>query len=777
MKFSVPLKFSQKHILDIVMISIVVIVSVSVGSEIRQSSLDAVFGNIDDLIHLSVANNLRAGNGFSINFAPVVQLDSSLSSSSIIQQFPSISTPENSKGPVYYLLLASFLNVTSTPTFESQFIGSILNTIITSIFLITYFFFCQRNFGRNTAFFSTLLIALSSVVVWWSVRVILYPAVFLFITAAFIFLRKNKLDYLLFGIFSGLATLTHPIGMLLGVSYPVFLLFKKEFKGALIVFTTFSLLLVPWMIRNVITFNSFREFGQGLGIPFGIPIGTKTIETTNSIHTVQPDTLLSNVFTQSTHFYGISLIVYLSIFSSFVIYLLLKPYFSNKGMKFNIRFGADPNKIRICIFVLFFGFFNFLAVYFLSVMTGNTPDITYGFPFLILLVPIAIFGLERMIQIVTTNNTRKSILVFIILGVILVPIGISDSAFGINTISDFNKSHTHTDNAETTNVLSWINTHAQHDSVISTSYPGIVSSKTGLQSIALPSEDDQIKFENFLSYYGVSFLVFSDIDNNNDGRVLYDNIHKWSSLSYSYSEVFSSKYWHIVKVNNLVESADISKPVLYLEKALQLKIRGKTVEAMNILDELGNLHPTTNVSEQMCDVLLKRGEFDPAIDDVINCDPLLRATQLEEKGDYNNALLAYEKIQNIGRFQIDSMQGQVRVLTKQERYDDALKIYDVFIQSYEDQLTKSSDKTTLQQSLINTIFAKATLLTNLKMYDDASDAYLEVIRLDMFNVDAHEKRAVLLEKLNDPQDALHEYEFVYKLTQNPTIQNKINELK
>src|SRR4029077_9422116 len=55
------------------------------------------------------------------------------------------------------------------------------------------------------------------------------------------------------------------------------------------------------------------------------------------------------------------------------------------------------------------------------------------------------------------------------------------------------------------------------------------------------------------------------------------------------------------------------------------------------------------------------------------------ATKLEEKGDSQDALSIYKRIQGINGFGESSMESQIRVLTKLKQYDDAIKTYDALI--------------------------------------------------------------------------------------------------
>ena len=76
---------------------------------------------------------------------------------------------------------------------------------------------------------------------------------------------KTKYQHIIFGASFTLAFLTHPFGLYLLLSYGLFLLLDKNYKG----FIQFNLIGVlvslPWLLRN---YYWFQDFGRGLYIPF-----------------------------------------------------------------------------------------------------------------------------------------------------------------------------------------------------------------------------------------------------------------------------------------------------------------------------------------------------------------------------------------------------------------------------------------------------------------------------------------------------------------------------
>ena len=423
----------NRYYVDIILICVIIILNVFFASMLRDTAIITVNSWYDDAYHLNVANNLRNGNGFVNSVAGYLH---SYSFADLIKNFPNVSNPFNGYGPIYHILLAGFLIIISPDGSQLYYTGSIFNTILTSCFFIIYFIFSSKYFGRTVAFFSSLVVVMLPNMVSYSVHVLVYPVVFIFIISALFFLKQNTQNYFLFGLFSGLAHLVHPLGVIPAISYSVFLLSERKFKGALIVFGTSTFVLIPWMIRNILTFDSL---GKGFAIPFAsrlnnffnpdIPVLDYSIsENIKSLPSLVPSTLETSfnyaLSLFNVHFATFLLILApLTIFALFnydylkskktrfvllisaalILYLILTTltnqtlfirlipigiilplsvlllFFRMKNdfqgtltLKEALRHYSDPIKFRLYLYGLFFGIFTFLGVIFLMTQSSNT---------------------------------------------------------------------------------------------------------------------------------------------------------------------------------------------------------------------------------------------------------------------------------------------------------------------------------------------------------------------------------------------------------------------
>ncbi|MDE1818799.1 MAG: hypothetical protein KGI19_09380 [Thaumarchaeota archaeon] len=480
--------------------------------------------------------------------------------------------------------------------------------------------------------------------------------------------------------------------------------------------------------------------------------------------------------------------------------------------------------------------------------TDGYPEIQQFMLPLFLIVPFAIEGLCRIINLVKKKKTIfLKIPVFVIVSLVTFPMIIQmiESYPELNHhLNDLYGSQDST--MKITN--NWILTNI-HDKIIASNYPSMTFLHTGLNSVPLPTLPDQDAFERYLDHYNVSYLVFYK-NSNVPTNELYADINSWPTVRFGYSEVYSVNSSHVIKLFNKIDSADISTPVLYLEKAAKLEQLGKISNATKIYDEVKNLKPkTVDMEEKICTTFTKIKKYDYAISscnyaldknvndpivlsnlaiiyqetgqrdktlgiismydkmllegqnaEVIKCwyymvrqliqfDPNIKLDIVkdvtenmqmsEEQSNLKKTLLLYVEIQYLDSSKIYSSNLHYLDLNKFKTLDDALKSVDVLIQFYTTHSAQelNMDDFLLRDSLVYALNEKAELLISQQQFDDADNTYLDIEMLDNFDKTVHEKRALLLEQIGNPQEALKEYQFQERLTPNDlAIQKKITDL-
>ena len=249
-------------IIKIFFVLFLVSLNLFIGSFLREN-LQEIIWQSDDGVHLTIADNFRKHGEFF--FDTTSEHRRAFSVDNLLERYPSATYPHLTKGPIYYIFLGGFYELTQ-PDHESLWIaGSIFNNLLTSTFLVSFFYLVNKKFNLHIAMLSSILLVFFPFFEWSSARIFLYPLMYIFSIIPLFFLGKKKLEYIIFGIFFGLSYLTHPFGLYLIISYNAFLLLKKEFKGFLIFNLVLLGIFIPWLLRN---YYFFQDIGRGLYLPF-----------------------------------------------------------------------------------------------------------------------------------------------------------------------------------------------------------------------------------------------------------------------------------------------------------------------------------------------------------------------------------------------------------------------------------------------------------------------------------------------------------------------------
>lgn len=218
----------------------------------------------DDITHISAADSFQNGKPFNLNF--IMHRSFDMTAEEAIQTYDKDIENPYGRSYVYYAMLGSFYTFLDTESSDLLYHGIIFGSMINATTLILYFVLIRKYFDIKIALVSSYLLLIFPYFAWESVRILPSSTFYLFAICALFFLKKNFKHYFIFGIFAAAANASHPIGVVLAFSYPLFLLIKKEFRGAIITFSGYFLALIPIFIHN---HYFFKDIGQGLYLPLG----------------------------------------------------------------------------------------------------------------------------------------------------------------------------------------------------------------------------------------------------------------------------------------------------------------------------------------------------------------------------------------------------------------------------------------------------------------------------------------------------------------------------
>lgn len=602
------LKKLKKNYFDFIVIFGILIVSYLALSLVYDSTKDSFFWHEDRAIHVSIARSLIQGNGFTIDFAPWW---GARTTDDLINKYPEISTPQNNKGPIYYIALAGFFKLTSADNQNLYYLGGIFNIFLTGLFLVAYFLFCRKYFSLTVSALSGLVIAALPSLMFISNRAFPHMLEYLLIVTSLLFLKKNNLNYFLFGIFSGLASLTHPIGIIPAMAYTIFLLLKREFKGSLIVFATSTLILFPWFVRNI---NTFGNFGEGLGIPFALNIskffGFESISDT--IHDLGRVNLPPLGFSEINHFvffnklfnnpfeqmYFVLILLIIGLSTIFLIFI-----FTKRSSKINF---TDLKQIkRLGFFSIIYLILTLLGAYFILILDHKVIDPLNILPVIFLIIPFSIFGLYKLIQICTKNKFEQKPIIsfFMILLLISLPLAFG-SLNSADAINDYNINHS-INKSPTKTIHSWVSENISHNSTISTNLPYLLNAKTGMKAIGIPIDSTNNKqLEKYFDHYQPDYvLLYNQKDDlflsyvgNQYKKLIFEStvqrILEGLPTPYVSKYIFLPNFTHneglVKRVVNVLNVNDTSNPLFLLIQAKKLNEFGNYEESEKIFAQVKN---------------------------------------------------------------------------------------------------------------------------------------------------------------------------------------------
>jgi hypothetical protein len=569
------LKISRSNIPNLVLANdyFILIISLALllfsASSLFEGANRWVYWLYDDTEHLSIAYNLFHGKGLTRDF---IDHGAASTEGNIpnLMLYDQISNPLRSKPPLHMVLLGGWLYITGANYTNWFFLGSMFNLILGSIAIIIFYFFTKRHFGIQIAAYSTPILALMPPLIWYSVRVRPDLLAFIFIILSFYFVAKKitGLNMIIVGLFCGLAHLSHPIGLLPGSALIIYLLiFKRKFKATIILAATWSLIIMPWMVRNYIVFGDAIQ-GLGLPIPRGISTalglispGT-TISGSSDIGSVVGIPLtqtMMGALDEFTHLYGMqfflvfiacSLAAYLSFpvikraLSSFYtkIFLILSIVIYARVVMWAFSFGGLPFQFLIFIavpLIIYLGIrffstykdiftiegkdiYTILAIfvilnsclYLIFVQTTGrvVPEIRIIVFSLFMLIPLAIIGLKKLLEaicalLIPPTSIRNEIIGLSTISILLI-FCFTQISSGISSINAFQNQFAESEQMKLAH--KWIKDNIPLDAKIGSNLPHAILLRTGHEAVnfATAYMDDELYKSWIVKKFDIDYLVF-----------------------------------------------------------------------------------------------------------------------------------------------------------------------------------------------------------------------------------------------------------------------------
>jgi uncharacterized membrane protein len=524
----------------------------------------------DDVDHLEYAYNLYHGNGLQKG---VIDLEANTLEKNIpaLKDNNQINTHLIGKNPLYFVLLGGWLYILNA-NFENWFYyGSIFNLILTAICIISFYALVKKFFSGESLLFAAPLLASMPGLIWYSVRI--RPDILLFllvIIAIYFGTRKFSVtNSILSGLFVGLAHFTHPLAVILGVSFLIYYLICKRIKSALLFFISWLILLVPWLIRNYLIFGDpIRGFGLPVPKSVLIYLGVASPDSANlnvypeGLHGVYLIDTLRGMVDSFSNIYGmdyflifitLSFIAYIClaslkaalllnnrnkflfvlgltiyiiciyyilthnagpinlIFSILIIFVI--PFCIFLYLKLFSRYGdiftSDQNQFYLLIGV--YTVMNFVTYVMYTQITGRvTPEVRIILISLYLLLPLSVVGLRKIVNPIfyfMSGNHRK-VVVSVLMAGLIIAFASYQAYTGISTI-DSRLVDLAGKNYQIS-LNSWVKDNIPANSNIATDFPHLLTLQTGMNTVNFAHlYMDNTSYETWIiKKFDIDYLVF-----------------------------------------------------------------------------------------------------------------------------------------------------------------------------------------------------------------------------------------------------------------------------
>jgi hypothetical protein len=552
---------------DFVILIISLALLIAGASFMYDSSNKWVLWKYDDAQHLSIAYNLFHGKGLSMSFLDTVANQENTNIPAL-KAYDQILNPLRDKGPLYFVLLGGWLTITSANYSNWYFWGIIFNFILVATSVVIFYMLTKRHFGIEIAAYATPVLAVIPGLMWFSVRMRPDALVFVFIIAGIYFIARSLTfrNVVFAGLFASMAYLTHSTGIMLGLAIFIYLLFMRKSKAAAVFIAILALLITPWMVRN---YRVLGDATQGFGIPLpnnilialGLVSPTVTGVTSSPGVDLTPAISLSKnlhqILDEFTNLYGMqffmvfiacSVVVYLSfpqikrvILSSRenafitltwiflysvlalvitsrtnimegVIVLVLIPFMGYLYIRFfsGHKDVFTNNGKDVCTILAIFAIVSLLLYLAIITTVLRQPEVRFIYVSLFMLVPLAIIGIKKLLEIpfrfIAASLQSKVISLSMVS--ILVAFSLTQATAGISSINAFEKPFFEKEYQK--KIDKWIVENTPTDAKIATELPHAVLLNTGREAVNFfYAYKDDVSYERWIiKKFDIDYLVF-----------------------------------------------------------------------------------------------------------------------------------------------------------------------------------------------------------------------------------------------------------------------------
>ena len=462
----------------------------------------------DDLLYVSVADNMRKGNGLASDMVIWRQILTQTPTGETTyryEEWEEVSHLIHNTGPIYPIFLAAVFIVSSAHPPNWYFVAALANSAVVMLVIAAIYLFSLRIFDRKTALLASIAAALLPSMYWYSMSASPLIPFFLLVILAFMAAsRASGVEgWLLVGALAAIAHLTHGLGILVITTFLLWCLVERRFNDSLFLMIPYIGLMLPWMIRNQLIFG---DFTLGTAIPvtdilrlIGIEYGYGSTSGPSIASKFDVLQVLSNMHNELDQLYNMGYITQLLVF--FAICGLY--WFRNRRI-------LVPQFIFLLLSL--FGYIN------MAYATNRANlETRYLMPSLLVLLPLSMYGFHSIVfsafpklktgkqgkcsPTLLTNIARTGTILLLLGGMVSSLVGFAAD------LDETNKSYAET--SDEVQVHEWLRQQQLPEkTVVLTNEPYIIYLRTGLKSLYLHSKEaNSTQIEWLIDRYDVDYIV------------------------------------------------------------------------------------------------------------------------------------------------------------------------------------------------------------------------------------------------------------------------------
>jgi len=445
--------------------------------------------------------------------------------------------------------------------------------------------------------------------------------------------------------------------------------------------------------------------------------------------------------------------------------IIISRYFVKKADVFE-----DPMP-RIYVVIAFFVSFSILAQYIVAYRITDFTGLYLmpAYPLFFISLPLGIIGFKKFLDLYFHSKNNKSfrLIPYFILAIIILPGSYIVLQSYFSFFDGFVASWAETD--DTRPLHEWIRNEVDSDAILMYEHPGVLFLRTGNPTIPIPNEfyDKPFELPEYVEHFGADYLV---IFNTTARDIIHANLALFSTAYSCSQECIVLKY-----DPNFTET-DYEKIAKEYVKSYNYnvpQIKFQLQQLGMVSEEINSKGFDVKSDITLTAIELKTLFINYVLNETIQFNEkqrqkLEQAESLEFAHNYQNAITVYDEILAADKYNLEALEGKIRIYRILEEKNKVNTLYDQIYQRSREKILENYAPFDLPISTYQTKYSEAIEAEIRYWKSEVSlnkllGAYNEMLSLDRFNEESLLGKAGTLTKLNRLGEAIDAYNYLLKL--------------